>query len=96
MIESLAPRVSGTRRPKSQVGFMRFLITTIAALTISLLAVGANAQSPRQQFTVPTPGGRILVESFGDCANATCPAVLILSGSKGFGAAVYDKIGQTF
>lgn len=70
--------------------------TAIAALSISLFSAGVSAQSPRHQFTVPTPGGSFLVESFGDCANATCPAVLILSGSKGFGAAVYNEIGQTF
>lgn len=75
---------------------MRFFITTIAAFIISLLVVGVNAQPSRQQFTVPTQSGRVLVESFGNCANAACPAVLILSGSKGFGAPVYDEIGQTF
>src|SRR5204862_7391928 len=63
---------------------------------ICLFSAGASAQSSRQQFTVPTPGGDILVESFESCANATCPAVLILSGSKGFGASAYDEIGQTF
>ncbi|WP_244563998.1 dienelactone hydrolase family protein [Ensifer aridi] len=56
--------------------------------------MSAHAASS-QQFTVPTPAGRVLVESFGNCANATCPAVVILSGSKGFGAPVYDEIGQT-
>ena len=71
-------------------------IFTIVALIIFLFTAGANAQSSRQQFTVPTPGGEILVESFEGCANATCPAVLILSGSKGFGASVYNEIGQTF
>ncbi|MEJ1117147.1 dienelactone hydrolase family protein [Phyllobacterium sp. CCNWLW109] len=69
---------------------------TIVALAISLLTLDANAQSSRQHFTVPTPGGGILVESFGSCSNTTCPTVLILSGSKGFGAPVYDEIGQTF
>lgn len=69
---------------------------TIVALATLLLAVGANAQSSRHQFTVPTPGGSILIENFGDCANAICPAVLILSGSKGFGAHAYDEIGETF
>ncbi|RVI05233.1 alpha/beta hydrolase [Sinorhizobium meliloti] len=75
---------------------MRFFIATITAFIISLLAVAANAQPFRQQFTVPTQSGRVLVEGFGNCANAVCPAVLILSGSKGFGAPVYDEIGQTF
>jgi dienelactone hydrolase len=69
---------------------------TIVALAISLFAVAANAQSSRHQFTVPTPVGRILVERFGDCASANCPAVLILSGSNGFGAPAYGEIGQTF
>jgi dienelactone hydrolase len=75
---------------------MRLFTATIAAFIVSLFAAGANAQSPRQQFTVPTPGGRILVESFGSCASGTCPTVLILSGSKGFAASVYDEIGQAF
>jgi dienelactone hydrolase len=75
---------------------MCLFIATIAALIISLLAAGANAQPSRQQFTLPTPGGRILVESFERCANATCPAVVILSGSKGFAAPAYDEIGRTF
>jgi acetyl esterase/lipase len=41
---------------------MRLFIATIAALIISLPAAGANAQPSRQQFTLPTPGGRILVD----------------------------------
>lgn len=75
---------------------MRLSKVILATLAICLLTVGGNTQTPRQQFTVPTPGGRILIESFGDCANATCPAVAVLSGSRGFGASVYDEIGQTF
>ncbi|MFK4260007.1 dienelactone hydrolase family protein [Agrobacterium tumefaciens] len=76
--------------------FMRLFKIIIATLAIFLLPAGANAQSSPQQFTVPTPSGGVLVESFGDCANATCPAVLILSGSKGFGAPAYGEIAQTF
>jgi hypothetical protein len=59
-----------------------------------LCATGAAAQSPRQSFVVPTGNGGVLVESFGDCTRATCPAVLILSGSKGFAAPVYGEIGH--
>src|SRR5438876_6668790 len=88
--------VAGHLRREPQSRFMRLFTTTIAAFIISLFAAGANAQSPRQQFTVPTPSGRVLVESFGSCASGTCPAVLILSGSKGFAASVYDEIGQAF
>lgn len=75
---------------------MRLFRIIIATLVIFLSTAAANAQSTRQQFIVPTPGSGILVENFGSCANETCPAVLILSGSKGFGSAVYDEIGQTF
>jgi hypothetical protein len=75
---------------------MRLFNIIVATLAISLFPEWASAQSSRQQFTVPTASGGVLVESFGDCANATCPAVLILSGSKGFGAPVYNEIGQTF
>jgi hypothetical protein len=81
---------------KLQDRFMGLFSITIAALIISLFAAGAHAQSPRQHFTVLTPGHQVLVESLGACANATCPAVVILSGSKGFSAPVYDEIGQTF
>lgn len=76
--------------------FMRLFNIIVATLAISLLPAGANAQSSRQLFTVRTASGEVLVESFGDCANATCPAVLILSGSKGFGGPAYGEIGQTF
>lgn len=74
---------------------MRPFNIIIATLALFLLPVGVNAQSSRQQFTVPTASGGVLVESFGNCTNATCPAVMILSGSKGFGSPVYDEIGQT-
>lgn len=75
---------------------MRLIKITIATLVISFLPAGANAQSAREQFRMPTASGEVLVEGFGDCANATCPAVLILSGSKGFGALAYDDLGHTF
>jgi dienelactone hydrolase len=89
-------QVSEFLRPEVQGTFMRLSISAIVVLFILVFATGANAQPLRQQFTVPTPSGGVLVESFGSCANATCPAVLILSGSRGFGASVYDEIGQTF
>ena len=45
---------------------MRLFNIIIATLAISLLPVGANAQSSRQSFTVPTANGGVLVESFGN------------------------------
>ncbi|CAH1657899.1 hypothetical protein [Chelatococcus asaccharovorans] len=75
---------------------MRSFIVTIADFTIYLFTAAANAQPSRQQITVPTPHGPILVENFGNCENATCPAVVILSGSMGSRALVYDEIGRKF
>lgn len=66
----------------------------IAALIVALWATEADARSARQQFSVPTARGAVLVESLGECANRTCPAVLLLSGSRGFGSPVYDEIGE--
>ncbi|MQB46516.1 dienelactone hydrolase family protein [Rhizobium sp. ICMP 5592] len=70
--------------------------TTIIAVSMLFLTATANAQSSLQEFTVPTPGGGVLVESVGSCASKKCPAVLILSGSKGFGAPVYGELGKAF
>jgi len=75
---------------------MRLLNVIIAVVAISLFSADAIAQPVREHFTLPTPGGQVLVESIGSCSDRTCPAVLILSGSKGFGATAYDEIGQTF
>jgi hypothetical protein len=72
-------QVSEFLRQEVQGTFMRLSISAIVVLFILVFATGANAQPSRQQFTVPTPSGGVLVESFGNCANATCPAVLILS-----------------
>lgn len=67
---------------------------TLALLFVFLLG---NAQAAtRKSFDVATPDGKVLVEYFADSTNATRPAVLILSGSKGFGSPAYDEIGQTF
>jgi hypothetical protein len=51
--------------------FVRLTKITIFGLAISLFAAAADAQSVLEQFTVPTPGGRVLVESFGSCAKAS-------------------------
>ena len=65
-----------------------------AALSIILSTAVTSAQSISQQFMVSTASGSILVESFGSCVRSTCPAVIILSGSKGFAAPAYGDIGQ--
>lgn len=72
---------------------MRPITYIIVLIVMSLLSTAASA---RDKFSVPTPSGEITVESFGNCSEALCPAVMILSGSRGFGASAYDEIGQTF
>lgn len=75
---------------------MRIAIIALVTSFVFVCAANASAQPARQQFTVTTPAGSVVVEGFRNCASATCPAVVILSGSRGFGASVYDEIGQTF
>jgi dienelactone hydrolase len=66
-------------------------------VTLILLASVANAQTAMPaRFTVKTAAGEIIVESFEGGSGDSRPAVLILSGSKGFGAPAYDEIGRQF
>ena len=73
---------------------MRKMRSLLTALAVILLASRANAQSDRQHFLVPAPGGPVLVESFGRCARPTCPAVVVLSGSRGVATPAYGDIGR--
>ncbi|SDN67585.1 Dienelactone hydrolase [Methylobacterium phyllostachyos] len=75
---------------------MRFTRSLTLALTICFPATAAEARASRDHLTVPTSNGGTLVESFGTCAEPTCPVVLILSGSKGFGTPAYDELGWAF
>jgi dienelactone hydrolase len=74
---------------------MRPFICLATALLLAALVATAQASS-RQSFIVQTSGARITVDCFAACADASHPAVLILSGSKGFGSPAYDEIGDTF
>jgi dienelactone hydrolase len=70
-----------------------------AALTLlAVLATVWSSQSAaaRQQILVPTQDDSILVETFFGEAVTPRPAVIVLSGTKGFVAPVYDDIAQTF
>lgn len=67
--------------------FWYFLLSFLALFEI------ANA-SPRQQYILPTRDAQVLIESFGDCNNPTCPAVVILSGSRGFQSTAYDEMAR--
>jgi dienelactone hydrolase len=71
-------------------------VIRVAILALLPWLLSGNAQAAvRQQFTVQTPSGAILVESFATGASEPRPPVIILSGSKGFGSSAYDEIGQT-
>jgi dienelactone hydrolase len=74
---------------------MRIILAALLA-SLMLVLVGNVQAAPRRQISIETPGGKLLVEGFGNGAGEPRPAVLILSGSKGFGAPAYDEIGQTF
>ncbi|HKT29358.1 dienelactone hydrolase family protein [Dyella sp.] len=68
-----------------------------AAFALLLLAAHSNLHAAtRQSFPLNSSTGKLLIECFSTCSDVTRPAVLILSGSKGFGAPAYDDIGQTF
>ena len=72
---------------------MRAVTHITVLLVVFLLSTAASA---RDKIFVPTAAGEIAAERLGDCSEALCPAVMILSGSRGFGSSVYDEIGQTF
>jgi dienelactone hydrolase len=74
---------------------MRIIFSVILALLL-LTSVGDAQAAARGQVSVQTPSGEILVESFESSAGGSHPAVLILSGSKGFGSPAYDEIGRVF
>jgi len=74
---------------------MRIIFAVILAL-LPLALIGNAQAATRGQFTVQTSSGEILVESFASSAGGPRPAVLILSGSKGFGSSAYDEIGRIF
>ncbi|OBZ95494.1 dienelactone hydrolase [Pararhizobium polonicum] len=74
---------------------MRIVFAIALALSLLVLCTDGQAAS-REQIIVRTPAGDVLVESLTDGVGKARPAVMILSGSKGFGAPAYEEIGRTF
>lgn len=74
---------------------MPVIFAVIFALLATLFFGHAQAAS-RQQFTVAIPNGDILIESFASDTDESRPAVVILSGSKGFTSPVYEELAQHF
>ncbi|MBN8949376.1 MULTISPECIES: dienelactone hydrolase family protein [unclassified Rhizobium] len=71
-------------------------VTFALVLTVvSLLAFGNAEAGDRERFTVATAGGNVLVEGSTDSASPSRPAVIILSGSKGFASPAYDDFGRS-
>ncbi|MGY5776035.1 dienelactone hydrolase family protein [Rhizobium sp. LEGMi135b] len=72
-------------------------VTFAFVLTLlSLLAYGNARAGEREQFTVATAAGNVLIEGFASSSDRSRPAVIILSGSKGFASPAYDDLGRSF
>lgn len=63
---------------------------------LSLALLGSAHATGRTSFTLPTSGGDIAVDQVAGDETQPRPAVIVLSGSKGFGAPAYDEIGKAF
>ncbi|WP_081925647.1 dienelactone hydrolase family protein [Bosea sp. UNC402CLCol] len=70
--------------------------STAIALSLLCIAQAANAQSGRRQIDVPSLNEPVIIESYESCDRPSCPAALILSGSKGFKAKAYSEIIRKF
>ncbi|PYE87846.1 dienelactone hydrolase family protein [Phyllobacterium leguminum] len=71
---------------------MRFFVTV---LFLPIIILGSAHAGNSQHIALDTSSGKVQVEGFAGNTKQR-PAVLILSGSKGFNASVYDEIARTF
>ena len=53
-------------------------------------------EQPRRSITIAAAHGPVLVEMPGEKTTMSRPAVIVLSGSKGFGSRAYDEMGRKF
>jgi dienelactone hydrolase len=74
---------------------MRARLTALIA-SLCAIASGYAQAAARQPSTLHTNAGDVLIECVAHCADMTRPAVLVLSGSKGFASPAYDELGQHF
>ncbi|MGV1755655.1 dienelactone hydrolase family protein [Rhizobium sp. A22-96] len=74
---------------------MRVIFAVALAFLSSLAFANAEAAGGRQ-FSIATPGGSVLIESFTSSSGPARPAVVVLSGSHGFVSPGYDELGQSF
>jgi dienelactone hydrolase len=71
------------------------VIFAVVLMLLSPLALGNAEAASGRQFSVATPGGNVLIESFRSSSGASRPAVIVLSGSHGFVSPSYDELGQS-
>jgi len=71
---------------------MRLVLLLLAAM----MSLPALAHAASRQFNITTSNGQVAVDGFETDSGDLHPAVVILSGSRGFGAPAYDDIGRTF
>lgn len=74
---------------------MRFIFTVVLML-LSFSVIGHADVAGRRQFVVAAANGKVLVEGFSSGSGPARPAVIILSGSKGFASSAYDALGRRF
>lgn len=74
---------------------MRVVLAVFLTL-LSFSLVGQAEAAVRRQFVVAASNGNVLVEAFSSASGPARPAVVILSGSKGFASPAYDELGRRF
>jgi carboxymethylenebutenolidase len=68
---------------------------TVVLMLLSFLDYGNARAGGREQFTVAAAGVNVLIEGFASTSDRSRPAVIILSGSKGFASPAYDDLGRS-
>ncbi|MBB3611266.1 dienelactone hydrolase family protein [Rhizobium sp. BK602] len=72
---------------------MRVVLTVVLTL-LSFSLTGHAEAAARRQFVVTASNGDVLVEAFSSSSGPARPAVVVLSGSKGFASPAYDELGR--
>ncbi len=60
------------------------------------MATASATEVSRREINVPTPTGPVAMEAYERQGQEPHPAVIILSGSKGFGSPAYGEMAQAF
>ncbi|MCE6073363.1 alpha/beta hydrolase [Agrobacterium vitis] len=79
--------------PRCRLSNAFLLATTV--LCLAFIACSPSQANDRQTATIKTTQGDIAIEAFERRASHKRPAIIILSGSKGFRSAAYDNLAQS-